>query len=175
MEMMLDNASLQKLTRLGQRFPKAGRSALNKLGRSTRSFISSEIRQTYNIKKSDLDPTIKVFPARGQDLQVILRATGSRIKLLLFGARQNRSGITVTVKKKKRRIIKGGFIATMPSGHENVFLRRGESRLPIRSLFGPSVVQLFSSGYMRGRVQDFVHERLGTILRQELKHFLSQT
>lgn len=30
-----------------------------------------------------------------------------------------------------RKVIKGGFVATMPSGHEGIYKRRGPSRLPI--------------------------------------------
>jgi len=175
MQLDLDTASFKRLTELGKQFPRAGRSALNKLAASTRTFVSSEIRGTYNIKKSDLDPNISVFKATGNSLEARLRAGGKALKLLYFGARQTKTGVVAKVKKGGSFRIGRGFIATMRSGHENVFMRTGKTRLPIKGLYGPRIAALFGSSYMKNAVQNFVSVRFPEILKQELKYFFSKT
>jgi hypothetical protein len=177
----IEKASDARLFEMGRQFPHAGASALNKIARSTRTFASSEIRKTYNIKKSDLDPNISVINANyqqalwgGHGLRAILRVVGKPLKLLFFGARQTKTGVAVRVKKGQARKIRHGFIRTMKSGHENVFIRTSKKRLPIRGLYGPRITQLFGSRHMKDKIQSFLSEAYPRILIQELKYHFSK-
>jgi hypothetical protein len=76
--------------------------------------------------------TTAYFNAGGNTIEVVERS--GWIALYELGARKTRVGVTV----RMRGSYKHAFIAGMKSGHEGVFRRVGEERLPIRELFGPN-------------------------------------
>ena len=60
------------------------------------------------------------------------------------GVRQTKKGVTVKMRKDKgRKLFRGAFISTMPSGHKGSFRRKGKARLPVLELRGPSVQSIF--------------------------------
>ena len=65
-----------------------------------------------------------------------------RIPLFDFGARQTKRGVSYNL--GGRKTLAGAFIATMPTGHEGVFMRKGANRLPIQERFGPSLGHVFA-------------------------------
>ncbi len=56
----------------------------------------------------------------------------------------------------------------MKSGHIGVFIRKGVRRLPLKELFGPDVLKLFSNPFMKQKLSAYVADRLPIVLRQEL-------
>ena len=62
--------------------------------------------------------------------------------------RQGRRGVSVTINKGKRVLVKGAFASIMRSGHEGIFRRKGKARLPIHELFSSRVVDPFKDSGM---------------------------
>ena len=185
MELNINSAKLTpaKMVALGQQFPKATASALNRTAQQAKTEASRLVRERYNIKKSDLDRGIKPGKrATAQTLTASVRASGRRPALIDFGARgsmparRKTVGVSVEVVKGRRLNVAGSFLAIMKSGHRGVFVKswkkplRREKRirdgkqyttqLPIEELTGPSVPQMFFSQKVYGKLKQFVNDAL---------------
>ncbi len=98
--------------------------------RAMRAEGSRRIREKKGVRPSHIDSALSVhFPTRKDVLVWALRAKSKPLPLFVFGARQVKSGTSVEVTKGKRAVVKHAFIATMQSGHEGVFMRRGPKRV----------------------------------------------
>lgn len=64
--------------------------------------------------------------------------TGRPLTLIEFNARQTRRGVTAKA-WGQRKLYRGGFIARMPTGKVQTVARKGRARLPLKTLYGPSV------------------------------------
>ncbi len=111
-------------------------SALNKIMKKAFTESSKQVRKVYNIKARDLKHATKFNKAHVNKASSSFSVEGSRLKLLFFGADdQNPRGVTVRIKKTSgRKRLRSAFVERMPSGHTNVFMRKGPERLPIKSL-----------------------------------------
>lgn len=106
--------------------------ALNRAIDRTRTEAIRKLRETYNVKAGFLrNEAFFVRRATRNNLAAILRATGDRLRLIGFDAKQNKAGVSVAVKKGARKTITHAFIARMPSGHLGVFARNAD-KTPIR-------------------------------------------
>jgi len=129
-------------------------SSLRKVIATGRTVASEEIRNRYNLKKSDLDPRLEVNLGRVNDLVAQITVSGKGMSLSYFGAQQTvgnkvvtragkggglktktmkRSakfqGVTVEVEKGKRTQLKSAFLAQMQSGHIGVMHRWNNGKL----------------------------------------------
>jgi len=132
--------------------------AVRRTMKSTRAYVSKEIRNDLNIKKSALDRRnlqIVRFPSL-QSPAAKIEIRGGRIPLIRFAAKQGprseraqyakpgRRGTTWKVHKAGgREHERRSFIQTMPSsGHVGVFQREMTGRNKIYEMFGPSVPEV---------------------------------
>lgn len=159
--------------------------ALNKTGGVARTAASREIRQAgYNIAAKSVKDHIELKRARPGELRATVRASGRPMPLIAFGARQTRAGVSVKV-KEGRKLIKGAFIATMPTGHKGVFNRVGNrhkrvrrdgrvtwSGLPIKEMYGPSVPAAFRNRVVQDALQRVARARFPAIFEHELRYLL---
>ena len=90
---------------------KAAARALNRAATTVRAEASREIRKEYNIKASEIRKEMSIQRATPSRLVSAVKAKGRRLTLLRFNARQNRTGVAVTIKKGRRQTIKSAFIA----------------------------------------------------------------
>lgn len=148
--------------------------AVNKVARSAEVQANRQIREVYNLKRSEVDDAITVRPASVNALKAVIRVKGKRLPLMLFGARQFSGGVKVTVKKGGRTLLPHVFIATMKSGHEGVFGRVGSARLPIKERYTISVAEMFGSRVVIADLEKFIKEKLPETLTHELQFYLSQ-
>jgi hypothetical protein len=156
-------------------WPEAGMRALNKMSSTMRTVASSTIRQDYNIKKKDLDPSFSIRPASVSVLKVRLSSTGHSLKLSSFGAgRQTVEGVVINVKKAKPTLFRHAFKGKMTSGHSGIYKRIGSSRLPIKELVGPSVQQLFGSTKMHEAMGATIDSKLPALLDHEIAYLRGQ-
>lgn len=109
---------------------KAAKKTISRAAGAGKTIISSQIREKFNIKKSDLDPKIKVDLKNIQNLEAILTVTGEPISMIHFDPTQIKGGeklfITRNVryeyytdakgKVRRRRIIFKGLAAQKASG-----------------------------------------------------------
>lgn len=114
---------------------KAGATAL----RDMRSEASKRIRARKRIKVSYIARALKLRRPSGGDIagmEWALDVSGEPVPLVAYPHRQTKKGVSVSVNRGKRTLVKGSFVATMKSGHKGVFRRRGKARLPIEELRG---------------------------------------
>jgi hypothetical protein len=181
----------------GLRLPAAVNKALNQTAKQAKKAALQAAGKTYTLPSGRLSKAVGLRLARRGSPVAIISATGrapglqhykaKEIRtaggsLASFGVskqgglygrriRRGRRGVTVEVFKGMRKPVKGGFLATMPSGGVGVFRRVGKGRLPIRRLYGPSVPGMF-----RARLKDTVaavaRKRFVRNLQREIRNEL---
>jgi len=113
---------------------RAERSAISRTLSNVRTEISKTVRRDLALKARTVTSVLKLDRRRGE-ITVKARA----VPLKEYGASRARRWVSVRVKKSRgRRRVAGGFMPMSLGGH--VFKRVGRARLPIKKLFGPSVV-----------------------------------
>lgn len=114
---------------------KAGATAL----RDMRSEASKRIRARKRIRPRYITRAMTLRRAKGSDIadmEWALDVSGEPVPLVAYPHRQTKKGVSVEVNRGKRTLVKRSFKATMRSGHEGVFKRKGAARLPIQELRG---------------------------------------
>lgn len=126
-----------------RRLKRAIAAALRKAGstavRDMRSEATKRVRKRKRLKLKYVREALHVsLPRRGgiDGMEWALNVSGKKLSLMAYGPRQTKRGVSVGINRTKRTVIGGAFLATMRSGHEGVFVRKGRERLPIRELFG---------------------------------------
>lgn len=164
---------------------RATASAVNKVAKSALAAASSQIRQDYNIRKKDLDPFLKLertSERAGRESGVYearIVARGTRIPLVLFSARQTKQGVTVHIRRRSGRVLlKGKFIAEKNVSRPGAFGRRivggvRVARLPIRTLVGPGVPEMFGTEAVIRSIRDKVAEQWPKVFAHEFEFYAS--
>lgn len=114
---------------------KAGATAL----RDMRSETVKRIRFRKRIRSRYISRALTLRRAKGSDIAAMewaIDVSGEPVPLVAYPHRQTRNGVSVEVNRGKRTLVAGSFVATMRSGHQGVFRRRGNGRLPIDELRG---------------------------------------
>lgn len=114
---------------------KAGSTAL----RDMRAEATKRIRARKRIQGKYIRRALSLRRPKGSDLASLswtLAVSGEPVPLVAYPHRQTRQGVSVEVNRGKRTLVKRSFVATLKSGHEGVFRRRGTARLPIDELRG---------------------------------------
>lgn len=127
---------------------KAGATAL----RDMRSEAVKRIRARKRIKPSYIRDALTLARPKGGDVASMswaLNVSGKPVPLIAYphkvvrgraGKRgmgpRSQGGLAVEVNVGKTTLIRGAFVATMRSGHQGIFKRRGLKRLPIHDLLG---------------------------------------
>ncbi len=168
--------------------------ALNRTATTARAQASREIRAAgYALKAGDVKAAISVRKATQTEFRAVLRAVGRPNSVGEVRRRQTKDGVSVSV-KNGRTVIKGAFIATMPSGHTGVFVRvKSDAHskaivqklaklgrlqlgrvkrhgLPIQQLFGPSIPTAFENDVVQRATSDRYRDRFPGALMQELRY-----
>jgi len=114
---------------------KAGATAL----RDMRSEASKRIRARKRISPKCISRALSLRRPKGSDIASMswaVQVSGEPVPLVAYPHRQTKESVSVEVNRGKRTLLKGAFVATMTSGHEGVFRRKGKARLPIEELRG---------------------------------------
>jgi hypothetical protein len=114
---------------------RAERAAIDRTAKAAVTVASEEIRNVYNVKKSDLDPRIKITPPRMDNLQASITISGKGMSLAFFGARQvmgnrviTRSGKNLKSGKVSRKMraagpVPQGVVVEVVKGKQTALLR----------------------------------------------------
>lgn len=150
--------------------------ALNRTATTVRAEAARLIREEYNLKVGTIKDQIRIERATRQRLAAKVIASGRPIPLIEFSPNQTRDGVTVKV-KQSRKLIRHAFIATMPSGHQGVYIRRGfgndrAPRLPIDQLFSISLPVAFTRKQILKALVDVVRRRFPEAFRQEARFIM---
>lgn len=107
--------------------------------RDMRSEASKRVRSRKRIKAKAVRQALVKRKPKGRDIGDMVWGVdvrGDTVPLAVYPHRQTKKGVSVTVNRGKRTLLKGAFVATMRSGHKGVFMRDSKARLPIRELLG---------------------------------------
>jgi len=149
------------------------------------------IRDRYNIKEGDLRREIKtdIHPSK---LEAVITAKGRPISLFKFSpkavverihgkskalysklgkARAGRraAGVSVQVVKGQRKLVRGGFLVKLKTGHEAIFKREGKARLPIKKLSTIGSPSMFGGSRIINKVIDKVKEAWQKNIKHEIE------
>lgn len=144
--------------------------AINRSIGSVRTVMVREIARNLSLKQKIVRDALTMRQATVQRPEASLGASLKKMKLFDFSAkgpypsRGKGGGVTYKLTGITGRI-PNAFIATMPSGHPGVFVRKAKARLGIRELEGVSLGHVFGKfrpmGIARGRevlVSNLQHE-----------------
>jgi hypothetical protein len=177
----------RSLEDLGADATRAEVRALNRAIESTKVQARRALAADTGLAQKFVDRSLGVTRATFQNRTAILEATGQRIPLAAFQARQTARGVTYRL-GRGRGIILSGFLADMRSGHRGVFRRIplqgplnrrrrrklpavGElmaGRLPIKERFGPSLPRVFVNATIQATLQRYALDLLQKNLAHEI-------
>jgi hypothetical protein len=151
---------------------RAATAAVNRTAQTGRTIIVRRLVKELNLKSRQVRDTITIRKASFEKPEAVIRISKKPIPLIEFpGTRQAPAGVSVQVRKGKREVLSGTFIATMKSGHRGVFERRRlagakrAGRLPIKERMGPTPMETFNRA--PGVAQEVLAE-LGPTLEKNL-------
>jgi len=160
--------------------------ALNRAVKSAFSNTSKFIRETYNIKKEDLEKFAKIIPASLTNMVAKLIVNRKAVGLYKYKARQNRLGVTASQRKGEKKLYRHAFIASMKAGetgtHTGVFIRtgvkkiatkgryEGKMREQIKELFGASPYNLFKDEIAQKFLQEKFVERFNIEFSRQIEY-----
>lgn len=154
-----DRTEIERLRNMGferavvRTAKKAGRDSI----RALKSAAVRSIRFRKRIKLRKVNSSLPTSSTGGNVLEALewrMDVSNEPIPLVDFPHRQTAQGVSVAINANSRKLIKSAFVATMKSGHEGVFRRRGAARLPIDELFSTKVLDLFSDDGMIPAIAD---------------------
>ena len=150
-------------------------SACNRAAASVRAEAVRIMRKVYpGFKAAAIRATMQIIRATQMRPTATVRVRGRRTPLIDFSARQTRVGVSVRI--RARKVVKGAFIATMPSGHRGVFRRTGKfglrgnpKRERIAELKTLSVPQALEQEQVLVLLKEFALARYELELKREIK------
>jgi len=164
-----DTAALaRKLDQKVKRYPSSAAAGINKAAQGAFTLAVREVQ-------ADIGASSQKTIRRNITLK---RATGAnpQARLVAFSSKKDRIPIYEMKPKPKSvtrrrpeggvrygansKLLPGSFIARVRSGHIGVFKRSGKPRLPIQELFGPSVALVFSRKKIKGKILDYLREKV---------------
>ena len=184
----LDNV-LKKLD--PKNFQKAVIRSLDRTAKAGRQEALNLIRDRYNIKESDLRKEIKtdIHPSK---LEAVITAKGRPISLFKFSpkvviekihgkskalysrlgkakAGRRAAGVSVQIVRGQRKLVRGGFLVKLKTGHEAIFKREGKARLPIKKLSTIGSPSMFGGSRIINKVIDKVKEAWQKNIKHEIE------
>lgn len=175
-------------------------SSLNKTIVSTRAEASRMIRVEYNVKAGAIKAELAISRASYRRQEAKILGEGSpgiplfdfsptpkkapSTKRLKAGGYGPKKGIKVMIRKGDRKIVKGAFVAMMPSGHVGVFKRMESGtgnwwdafsgKQKITELFGPSPLRILDNDRYQIPLDDFAGEAMDKNLPRELDFYMKK-
>lgn len=151
-------------------YQRAGARALNRTADGARSVAQKSIAADLAIKQKAVGDALKIRRATPAKLEAAVVATGRRIPLSGFGARQTKKGVSYAI-GPIRKLLASAFMAKMKSGHLGVFKRRGKARLKIDERYGPSIEHVFVKRKIMEAMRAVVEERLEREMQHQLEFY----
>lgn len=175
-----------------QKVQRAGIRAINRGVGHAKTQSAKEITNKYNLKKKIVMDRMSTKKATQHKPAAILSVVGKRLGLTMYGARQTKKGVSISVLKGQRKLLPSAFIASWKSGQPDkwVFFRKRRSdthqrkyagkirmvkrvaRIPRESLMGPSVPQVFKG--VIAKVKAITIEYTKERLKHELDYEFSK-
>lgn len=145
----------------------AARMALNDTGRRANTQVKRTLTKQTGLKSGAIQKGVKQQFASNARLEFRIIGTGKHFGLTDFGARQGKRGVSAAP-WGTRRIFPRTFLA--PKLGNQVFVRLGRARLPIKKLWGPSIPREM----VRDQVPKTFTSMAATILPAQLRRQLAR-
>lgn len=158
---------------------KARIAATNRAGATALTHTIRDIRKSFNITARDLkgvnnDKNIKTSKANQNKSSFTIYFKSEPIALIYYKPKQTKSGIAVSIKKSSRNVLQGAFkIKSKFSPGERVVKRLTQASYPVKTLYGPSAMQLFAAGQSQKILIEKFIERFPIEFDRAYKHFTS--
>lgn len=159
--------------------------AINHTMAKAKTQVSREIRNIYTVDARTLNKALSQIKADRLTLTGMIKAKGKPLPLAVFRARQNKKGVSIEIKKGRRKLFPGVFLATMKSGHTDVMVRGKYSQgkiarrhkrirptgndLPITAMAGVSIPSQLSNKIIIQSLNKSINEMFPQRLSHELK------
>lgn len=157
----VDRAQVEKIMRelgdMREQTPRAISTAINKTLPHVRTTVKNAAAAEILLPKNEILHTMKVIKASPKNLAGRIYVHRTRFSYMRFKPKQTDVGVQVRVRPSGPSVIPHAFIATMPSGHQGVYIRKGGRRearvkngkkytteLPIKELHPPTVVDVLT-------------------------------
>lgn len=164
-------------------YPKAASRALNRTATSVRTQASRSVAKAMGLTIAPVRKKFFIEKAKPSRLTAIVSAVGRPISLIHFAARQVRKGVTAKA-WGKRKLYRGAFIAkakTRSAGEEEfrptadqVFVREGKMRLPIKKLWGPGIPQTLAEPEIQTEIEKQVLTQLPQRIEKEIAFYAAR-
>lgn len=161
------------IARLVREAPPAMVRAINRSVKSAEVVMVRSVAADLGLRQADIradgdraKSLVVVDHASLANLRGAVVATGRRVPLIKFNARDRRPRGVVARLRGGRGQYPEAFIRTMRSGHRGVFKRQRVARLPIVELHGPSVPIVFAKHLPAGEARAL--EQLAKNVNHEL-------
>jgi hypothetical protein len=128
----------------------AMRRAINRTLVTGRTQISKRVRQETPLKAGTVRARLRIVRASQNALVGLIEVLGRGIPLIEFRARQTRRGVTYSIRRGQRELLKSAFIRETATRGRQVLRRAPDSRtnsglvgrLPIYMQYGPDLATL---------------------------------
>lgn len=170
LEVTLDTATFDAVLKAVSRpaLDKPVALALADTQKNTKVKAASAIARHMGSKSGGVKEAIGTPFVKEGDYQASITASKKPIPLIDFEVRQTAKGVA-TRAWGKPQVIGHAFIATMRTGHRGVYRRTGEHRLPIKELWGPTILGTFVTPEVAQVIRETMRKRLAYNLARRVR------
>jgi len=176
----IDEASIRQaqhiLRAIPRAMPRVFRRAINRTVDSAATDLKRKTSEQIALKKGEIAKGIGKHKASISNLTGSIATTAYRPGVIKFPHSKRAHGISYRIDRTAgRKLLEHGFLQTMGTGHQGVFLRKGLGRLPIAEAHGPSIWRVIvnSPGLLAGaqqragaRLTKHINDQIGVELRR---------
>lgn len=121
--------------------PTAIKAGVRDAARAGRTALAKSIGQRYSLSASRIKQDVSQATFLNHGQTAIIRTSRKPITAMQFKPREVSSGLSMSIYRGQRTVVKSGFIAKgLP------FVRKGKERMPIRVIQGPSIHAIYTGG-----------------------------
>ena len=137
-----DTELAQTLAKLSSHdIPKAIRSGVKDAARAGRTTLAKSIGQRYSLSAARIKQDVPTARISGDGQTAVITTSRKPITAMQFRPRQTRRGLSMSIYRGQRSVVKSGFMAKgLP------FKRRGKARMPLDVIHGPSIHAIYTGG-----------------------------
>lgn len=133
------SAALAKLS--AQDIPKAIRSGVRDAARAGRTTLAKSIGQRYSLSAGRIKQDVPTARISDGGQTAVITTSRKPITAMQFKPRQTRRGLSMSIYRGQRTLVKSGFMAKgLP------FRRKGKERMPLDVIHGPSIHAIYTGG-----------------------------
>lgn len=175
---------------LGDAYKKKAPRILSRAANATaveaRALLASRAQETYEIKSAGFNKEMKIDKGSVKNPVATIKTRGGPIELFKFKTspatyktgdkKPNKTRARVKAHGGMKNILMDGrwaFVTQFSSGHKTLVQRTTEKRLPIKTLYSPSIPQMVGNeqevyGYAQPQIQEMLWKHIYAELDKEL-------